>query len=69
MHCLCIDMSATLILPITLADLSPRTRDWLLAKSAALAVPPMQALNEVLEKVAAKELGGSRETQREGRMA
>lgn len=59
-------MNAMLILPITLADLSPRTRDWLLAKSARLGVPPIQALNEVLEKVAAKELSTSRERQPEG---
>lgn len=49
-------MNATLYLPISLADLSPRTRDWLLAKSARLQVNPIQALNAVLEKVAAKEL-------------
>ena len=50
-------MNAPMTLPITLSDLSPRTRDWLLAKSARLGLPPLQALNEVLEKVAAKELG------------
>jgi len=50
-------MNAPLILPITLADLSSHTRDWLLAKSARLGVPPMVALNEVLEAIAAKELG------------
>jgi hypothetical protein len=44
-------------LPITLSDLSSSTRDWLLAKSARLGVPPMEALNEVLETIAAKELG------------
>lgn len=59
-------MNATMILPITLADLSPRTRDWLLAKSASLGLPPIKALNEVLEKVAAKELGNGREPQPEG---
>lgn len=52
-------MSAPMTLPLTLADLTPRTRDWLLAKSARLGVPPMDALNEVLEKIAAKELGES----------
>lgn len=51
-------MSA-MTLPISLADLSPHTRDWLLAKSAALKVPPIQALNDVLESVAAKELGAA----------
>ena len=56
MHCSCIDMSATLILPITLADLSSRTRDWLLAKSARDGISPIQTLNEALEKTAAKEM-------------
>jgi len=61
-------MSATLTLPITLADLSPRTRDWLLAKSARLQLPPIQALNEALEKVAAVELGNADgEAKNEGR--
>lgn len=50
-------MNAPMTLPITLSDLSSRTRDWLLAKSARLGVPPMDALNEVLETIAAKELG------------
>ena len=50
-------MNAPMTLPITLSDLSSRTRDWLLAKSARLGVPPMEALNEVLETIAAKELG------------
>lgn len=49
-------MNATLTLPITLADLSSRTRDWLLSKSARLGVSPMVALNAVLEHVAAAEL-------------
>ena len=56
-------MNTTLTLPITVTDLSSRTRDWLLAKSARLGVPPMDALNEVLETIAAKELG---DTQQEG---
>ena len=50
-------MNVPMTLPITLSDLSSRTRDWLLAKSARLGVPPMEALNEVLETIAAKELG------------
>ncbi len=50
-------MNVPMTLPITLSDLSSSTRDWLLAKSARLGVPPMEALNEVLETIAAKELG------------
>jgi len=50
-----------MVLPITLSDLSPHARDWLLAKSARLGLPPMQALNEVLEKVAEAELQATRE--------
>lgn len=55
-----------MILPITLNDLSPRTRDWLLAKSARLELPPLQTLNKVLEAVAKRELKDGRQPQTEG---
>lgn len=47
---------ATLQLPITLADLAPQTRDWLLAKAARLGVSPQEALAAVLDAIAEKEL-------------
>jgi hypothetical protein len=50
-------MNAPLILPITLSDLKPETRDWLLAKSARLGVSPITALNTVLQEIAIRELG------------
>jgi hypothetical protein len=55
-------MSATMSLPITVSDLSPRTRDWLLAKSSRLGISPLVALNEVLDQIAIEELGENRPT-------
>lgn len=47
---------ATLQLPITLSDLAPQTRDWLLAKAARLGVSPQEALAQVLDAMAQKEM-------------
>lgn len=52
-------MNATpplMILPVSLADLAPRTRDWLLAKSSRLGTSPIEVLNAELQTIAEREL-------------
>jgi hypothetical protein len=49
-------MQTTLVLPISIGDLNQKTRDWLLAKSMRLGVPPQEALAHALDAVARKEL-------------
>jgi hypothetical protein len=49
-------MQATIPLPLTMEQLAPRTRDWLLGKSARKDCSPQQVLIEALDNVARREL-------------